>query len=217
MCFIVEPKEGDGLMPIVDLSFVLVGATLPLDHGYSVFSAVSRVVPSVHGDRRIGIHPIRGRRAEPGVLRLHEKSYLKIRLPSEEVAPYIALSGKAIEVDGHWHMVGIPRVDSLIPAANLASRMVTFKHALDPEKCLEDVRRELERLEIQATPELVVSTQPFQGGRVIRRVMRVKDKKIVGFSIRVLGLSPDESIRLQEHGLGGRRRMGCGVFTPFHR
>jgi CRISPR-associated protein Cas6 len=203
-------------MPIVDLAFVLVGTTIPLDHGYSVFSAISRVVPSVHGDRRIGIHPIRGRRTAPGILQIHEKSYLKIRLPSEEVAPYIALSGQAIEFDGHWQMIGIPRVEALTPAANLASRMVTFKHALIPEKCLEDVRRELERLEIKATPELVVSTQPFQSGRAIRRVMRVKDKKIVGFSVRVLGLSPEESIRLQEHGLGGRRRMGCGIFTPWN-
>jgi CRISPR-associated protein Cas6 len=203
-------------MPIVDLSFVLVGTTFPLDHGYSVFSAISRVVPSVHGDKRIGIHPIRGRRTAPGVLHVHEKSQLKIRLPSEEVAPYIALAGQALELDGHWHLVGIPRVEALIPAANLASRMVTFKHALIPEKCLEDVQRELDRLEIKATPELAVSTQPFQSGRVIRRVLRVRDKKIVGFSLRVTGLSPEESIRLQEHGLGGRRRMGCGVFIPFN-
>jgi len=27
-------------------------------------------------------------------------------------------------------------------------------------------------------------------------------------------LSADDSIRLQEHGLGGRTRMGCGFFLP---
>lgn len=202
-------------MPIVDLAFVLMGTTLPLDHGYSLFSAISRIVPSVHGDRRIGIHPIRGRRTSPGVLQLQDKSQLKIRLPSEEIAPYIALAGQTLELDGHLLQVGIPRVDGLIPAASLASRMVTFKHALIPEKCLEDAHRELELLEINAMPELVVSTDPFKRGRAIRRVLRIKDKRIVGFSVRVTGLSPEESIRLQEQGLGGRRRMGCGVLTPF--
>ncbi|ODT99387.1 MAG: type I-MYXAN CRISPR-associated protein Cas6/Cmx6 [Planctomycetes bacterium SCN 63-9] len=203
-------------MAIIDLAFVLVGTTFPLDHGYSLFSAISRIVPRVHGDRRIGIHPIRGRRNAPGLLQLHEQSRLKIRLPSEEIAPYIALAGQVLELDGHRLQVGIPRVDGLISAASLASRMVTFKHALTPEKCLEDVRQRLEQLGIKATPELVVSSQPFQGGQAIRRVLRIKDRKIVGFSLRVTGLSPEESIRLQEHGLGGRRRMGCGVFTPWN-
>jgi hypothetical protein len=27
-------------------------------------------------------------------------------------------------------------------------------------------------------------------------------------------LNAAESLRLQEHGLGGRRKMGCGVFAP---
>ena len=202
-------------MPMVDLAFVLLGTTLPLDHGYGLFSAISRIVPSVHGDGRIGIHPIRGRRTAPGVLHLHDKSQLKIRLPSAELAPYIALAGQVLELDGHRLQVGIPRVDALIPAASVASRMVTFKHAVTPEKCLEDIRRELDRLEIRATPELVVSTEPFKSGQAIRRVLRIKDRKILGFSLRVTGLSPEESIRLQEQGLGGRRRMGCGVLTPF--
>jgi hypothetical protein len=29
-------------MPIIDLSFVLVGTTFPLDHGYCLFSAICR-------------------------------------------------------------------------------------------------------------------------------------------------------------------------------
>jgi CRISPR/Cas system CSM-associated protein Csm4 (group 5 of RAMP superfamily) len=28
-------------------------------------------------------------------------------------------------------------------------------------------------------------------------------------------LTAEESIRLQEHGLGGRRKMGCGVFEEW--
>jgi hypothetical protein len=37
-------------MPVVDLSFVLAGTTIPLDHGYSLFSALCRLVPALHDD-----------------------------------------------------------------------------------------------------------------------------------------------------------------------
>jgi CRISPR-associated protein Cas6 len=60
-------------MPVIDLSFVLVGTTIPLDHGYSLFSSICRIVPSLHGDRRIGIHPIKGRQSAPGVLSLTDR------------------------------------------------------------------------------------------------------------------------------------------------
>ena len=109
--------------------------------------------------------------------------------------------------------MGIPRVEGLVPAANLASRMVTFRHALDPSAFEADVRRELARLGIIATPQLVPSTRkPFED-QPLRRVMRIKEKKIIGFALRVFGLTAEDSIRLQEEGLGGRRRMGCGVFV----
>ena len=45
-------------------------------------------------------------------------------------------------------------------------------------------------------------------------MIQIKDKSIVGYALRVVGLTAEESIRLQETGLGGRRRMGCGVFLP---
>jgi CRISPR-associated protein Cas6 len=47
-----------------------------------------------------------------------------------------------------------------------------------------------------------------------RRILTVKDKKIVGFSLVAHGLSDEDSIKLQSHGIGGRRSMGCGIFNP---
>ena len=199
-------------MPVIDLSFVLVGTTIPLDHGYALFSALCRVVPGLHGDATAGIHPIRGIRTAPGVLSLSDWSRLKIRLPSEGLSPYIALAGKEIELDGHHVRVGIPQVEGLVPAPYLASRLVTFRNALTPSAFEEDVRRELERLEIAGTPDLVPSARPNWDGQPVRRVLRVKEKKVVGYALRVGGLTAQESLRLQEIGLGGRRRMGCGVF-----
>jgi CRISPR-associated protein Cas6 len=200
-------------MPVIDLSFELVGTTIPLDHGYSLFSALCQIVPALHGDRRVGVRPIRGRQSAPGLLNLIDGSRLKIRLPSEELAPFIAVAGQVLDLEGHHVRVGIPRVENLTPAANLAARLVTFHHATEPIAFEADVRRELARLEIAATPRLVPATRPKFEGQPLRRVMRIKERRVIGYALRVFGLRAEESIRLQEEGLGGRRRMGCGVFV----
>ena len=41
-------------MPIIDLSFVLVGTTFPLDHRYSPYSAICRIILGLHGDCPLG-------------------------------------------------------------------------------------------------------------------------------------------------------------------
>jgi CRISPR-associated protein Cas6 len=201
-------------MPTIDLSFVLLGARIPIDHGYPLFSALCRVVPALHGDKRIGVHPIRGRQTAPGVLSLIEASRLRLRLPSEELAPYIALAGSELDLDGHRLRVGIPRVESLNPAASLGARLVTFRHALDPAAFEADVRRELDRMGVAGTLGFVPTTRAPYIGQPKRRMVRVKDRRVIGYALRVTGLTAGESLKLQEEGLGGRRRMGCGVFVP---
>lgn len=200
-------------MPTIDLSYKLDGGEIPLDHGYVLFSALSRVVPGLHGDLRVGVHPIRGRRAEAGVLTLDDSSRLRIRLPAEQVAPYITLAGRELDLEGRKFRVGMPRVEELNPAPNLASRLVTFNHATAAEQFEAVARRDLLAMGVSGEPELVPS--PVRPGEAIRRVLAVKGRKIVGFSLRVSGLSADESLILQSEGLGGRRRFGAGVFIPF--
>jgi CRISPR-associated protein Cas6 len=100
---------------------------------------------------------------------------------------------------------------------------VVIKGGTDPEQFLETARRQMEAIGIHA--ELGI---PFKesGSRVegpapdagepglLRRTLRIADKTIVGFALMASGLSAEESITLQEQGLGGRRRFGCGVFIP---
>ena len=201
-------------MAVVHLSFMLVGKTVPIDHGYILFSALCQIVPELHGDRKVGVQPIRGRQSAPGVLSLLEQSRLRIRLHSEQIAPYIAVAGKALDLEGHHLRVGIPQVEPLRPVASLGARLVTFRHAMDPTAFEADVLRELDRMSIVATPHFVPATRPKFEGQPMRRVIKVKNRRVIGYALQVLGLPAEESVRLQEEGLGGRRRMGCGVFTP---
>jgi CRISPR-associated protein Cas6 len=196
---------------MIDLSFEIAGDRIPLDYGYALFSALSRLVPRLHGDTRVGVHPIRGMRLEPRVLTLVTGSRLRIRLPAEELVSYIGLAGESLELDGFGLRVGIPRVEPLIPAASLTSRLVTIKGSQDLDTFRVTARRQLLEAGVAAEPVLEVEAE--RGGPA-RRVFRIKGRRLVGFSLQVVGLTAEESIRLQERGLGGRRRMGCGVFVP---
>ena len=146
---------------------------------------------------------------------LDDCSRLKLRLPSEDVAPFIALAGQALDIDGHRLQVGVPSVRALTPAANLAARLVTFRHAMTPDAFEADVQRELDWLEIKGIPQLVPSARSAFTGQPIRRVLRIKEKVVVGFALRVGGLTTAESIRLQEEGLGGRGGWDAGFSYPW--
>lgn len=201
-------------MPIIDLNFDIEGTTIPLDHGYCLYSALCHVVPQLHGNKRAGVHPIRGRQSAPGVLSLLETSRLRLRLPSEEIAPYIALGGTVLDLEGHRLQVRMPHVESLTQADSLGSRLVTFRGVLDPTMFEAAVRQHLEGLKISCRPSLVASTRAPWSGQPMRRVIKIKNKRVIGYSLRIHELTAQESLQLQEHGLGGRRRMGCGVFSP---
>jgi CRISPR-associated protein Cas6 len=99
--------------------------------------------------------------------------------------------------------VGAPQIYLLKRSAILYSRIVTIKGYTEPEPFMGAVRRKLQ--------ELNVVGEPVVGPR---RVLKVGDQTIVGFAVAVSELSDQASIVLQERGIGGRRRMGCGIFFP---
>jgi len=189
-------------MPYVDLAFKLTGSTVPVDHGYALYSAISRILPEIHGAKNIGVHPIRGTYSGNGELMLRDSSRLVIRLESERIGEFLKLAGKRLEIDSHTLRVGIPEVRLLRPRTSLYSRLVTIKGFMEPPAFLEASRRQLEK--IGAKAEIQVGE---------RRTFRVKDKQVVGFEVAALELDTEDSLRLQENGLGGRRHMGCGIFV----
>jgi len=193
-------------MPVVDLAFRLTGSKVPVDHGYALYSAISGLIPEIHDAKNIGVHPIRGTYSGNGELMLRDSSRLVVRMESEQIGQFLKLAGKKLEIDSYSFRVGVPEVRVLLPRAALYSRLVTIKGFMEPAEFLEAAKRQLEKIEVQA--ELQIGE---------RRTFRIKDKQVVGFELAATGLDAEDSIRLQENGLGGRRHMGCGVFVPWRR
>jgi len=113
-------------MPHVDLAFRLTGATIPVDHGYALYAAISRLLPDLHADKDIGIHPVRGRYVGDGSLHLATFSRLTIRLPDDRIRAVLKLAGKTLEVDGQRLRVGVPETRALRPTAALYSRLASI-------------------------------------------------------------------------------------------
>jgi CRISPR-associated protein Cas6 len=191
-------------MPFVDLAFKLIGTKIPVDHGYALYSALSRLLPEIHGARNVGVHPIRGTYSGNGELSLRNFSRLSFRLESERTGDFLKIAGKQLDIDSHRLWVGIPEVRTLRPRAALYCRLVTIKGFMEPTAFLESAKKQVEKLNLNAEIRL---------GE--RRTFRLKDKQVVGFEMAALDLDAEASLRLQENGLGGRRHMGCGVFVPF--
>lgn len=191
-------------MPYVDLAFRLNRSAVPVDHGYALYAALSRVLPEIHEAKALGVHPIRGIYNGSGRLQLSDSSRLVLRLPSDEIRPYLKLAGKMLEVDGNSVSIGVPEVRMLQPVACLYARLVTIKGFLDEERFLEAAKRQLQSLALAG--DLLADH---------RRTFRVKEKQVVGFEVVARCLTAEDSVKLQEHGLGGRRKMGCGLFVPW--
>lgn len=228
-------------MPVVDLCFRLVGTSVPADHGYLLYRGLCGILQGLHapsgggseGDkaanashdlwRVVGVHPINGRLIGGRRLGLTPTSRLSFRLPSERIGDLLPLAGQRLAIGSESVQVGVPEVFSLKPVPALYSRLVTIKGFQEPDGFLDAVRRQLATLGVQGEAGLVrrrgarslEGTSETEGrSPFIRRTIRIRDKEVVGFAVIVSRLTAEESIRLQETGVGGRRRFGCGVFVP---
>jgi CRISPR-associated protein Cas6 len=199
----------------IDVAFPVQGELLPADHAYLLYAALSRCVPKFHDEAaKVRFAPVTGPRAEKGTIRIVTWSRLRVRLPAEAIGLALPLAGQSLELGGHRVMLRAPTVSALVPAATLRAKVVTFKNATAPEQFLATCRWKLDQLGVAGEPGIPLTESGNRAGEPRRRVVRVKGRRIVGYALQVTGLTAEESLLLQEHGLGGRCRLGCGFFLP---
>lgn len=198
----------------VDLVFPALGNTLPTDHAYALYGALSQIVPDFHDETRsVRFAPITGRAAPDGRLQITEYSCLRVRLADDAVRCVLPLAGKRLAVGDALVRLGVPRLQSLVAAPSLIARLVTFKNADTPERFLATAQVKLADLGVNGKLQLPVHVQGERVGTPVRRVVRVRGVTIPGYSLIVAELSSSDSLLLQESGLGGRTRLGCGFFN----
>ena len=79
----------------------------------------------------------------------------------------------------------------------------------EPESFLEAAQRQLTDLGINGLVKIpIIQTESS------RKTIKIKRFTVVGFGLEIGDLNDEDSLLLQKIGLGGKRRMGCGVFIP---
>ncbi|MGI8838422.1 MAG: type I-MYXAN CRISPR-associated protein Cas6/Cmx6 [Pyrinomonadaceae bacterium] len=224
----------------INVSFALSGKLLPADHGYLIYSAISRAFPALHGVDWLGIELISGFPSAPGLINLHfpdnsklgtQNSKLSLRIPADHYRDVLPLAGKRLDIGGHQIRLGLPVARPLEPAPSLYARVVTIKKFTEPEPFLEAVNRQLDSLHVKGTAELPLDVAQTVSSRsdnlelgtqnsklqfrYRRRIVTIHGKSVVGFSVAVHDLNDDDSLKLQSIGIGGRHAMGCGIFNHY--
>jgi CRISPR-associated protein Cas6 len=199
---------------IVDLNYRVNCRTLPLDHAYALSEAVCRVLPWLRDDERAGIHTIFGPGSQNGwyrpeetegaILHVSRRTRMSLRLPKDRVAQARALTGAVLAVDGHRLEVGEATVRPLEGMPTIHARYVVSSEDDLEETFLAWVAGELQGMGIRVRKVLCGKSH----------FLRAPNARIFTRSVMVADLQKEESIRLQQRGLGPMRTLGCGVFVP---
>lgn len=201
---------------IINLVFPVQGTTLHADHNHRLLGSLSEKIPQLHNFEGLAINTISGIPDKQGTIVLTSSSRLYLRLPVEAIALVYPLVGQTLTIGEYQIKLGNPELQTLQGCESLKSRLVTIKGYTEPMSFLEAANRQLQALEIQANIG-IPANEEGEPKRLTLKINKPDQKRsytIVGFSVVVSDLTEEDSIKLQIHGLGGKRRLGCGVFYP---
>ncbi len=193
------------LSEVVDVAFVVRGGTIPADHGWSLYRLLAEQLAWLESDDSAGVHPIRGARSGSGAAELYlgGRGRLMLRLQRARAPQAFALSGTRLGL-GEGIEVGAAQLRTLFAHSTLYSRFVAAETA-DEIEFLRSLEAELQQARIDC--KVVLGKMRRTG---------VADAQMPGFSVMLHALSPEQSLAVQQMGLGTGRKIGCGIFVP-HR
>ena len=198
--------------PITEMSFNIVGTRLPIDNGYPLYASLCTTL-----DKRlppdVGMHSVGGINDGKTVF-LDRNSKLRFRTNLSNLPFLSQFTGKSLSVEGYKIRLGTFNIYQIQPSPTLYSRLTTFSKVMDESSFLQHVHATLDFLQVKADPILPCNLQGDFVGSTQRRIVTIKNNKIVGFGLKLDNLSDEDSMKIIHTGLGGRRHMGCGIFSP---
>ncbi len=212
-----SPQEFQVPDDVVDLAFPIQCRELPVDHLHALGTALCRAAPVLESDPRVGIHEIHlagsqngWERPDPALgqkLIPSRRTRLHIRIPRKlKAAVTEALEGATLDIDGHPLTLGKPKEKPLSKQTTLFARHIALEPGEEDDEnaFLMRIARELKERGIPIKKALCGITQQIQ----------TPQGPIKTRSLLFAELRPEHSVQLQQEGLGGHRRLGCGIFLP---
>lgn len=187
---------------LVEAVFPLEGKALPRDHAQALQHDLAKQLPWLCTDEGAGIHPLKLVSGPESVALLSQRTRLILRVSANRLEALKALVGVPLDVAGHALRLGAVHLRALQPLATLYAYRVAAT--------------DVDEAEFMQAMEADLAALSIAGERVCgkRQSLRVDGLEMTTFSMMLHGLVPEQSLRLQQHGLGPHRLLGCGLFVP---
>ncbi len=186
----------------VDVVFPIHGQTLARDHAQSLQQALCAQWPWLTQDALAGVHSIK---LVPGAgesALMSRRTRLLLRVSAQRAEELMALTALDLDVAGHHLRLSTPHLRELQPHSTLYAYKVASESG--------------DEVALMAALALELAALGVGGERVCgkRQAMMVSGRAMDTFSLMLHALPPEQSLRLQQHGLGSHRLLGCGLFVP---
>ncbi|VAW91173.1 hypothetical protein MNBD_GAMMA23-183 [hydrothermal vent metagenome] len=212
-----KDKKAEFIVPdnIVDVVFNIQGKAVPLDNAHALSSAIEQLLPWVAENPQIGIHQIYGAESGNGWLRpentenevlyLSRRQKLILRIPKEQLAETQQLTGQTLTVDEYELKIGQSVVRKLSEMNIIFARHVV----VNGQEQSEDEFMQACAAQCNA---LGIEVKKMMCG--LERTIQLPGRQLITRGLMLADLEKEDSIKLQENGLGMERKLGCGLFVP---
>ncbi|MGF1642426.1 MAG: type I-MYXAN CRISPR-associated protein Cas6/Cmx6 [Thiotrichales bacterium] len=199
---------------VLDVSFKVDCRMLPIDHAQALSDALRHALPWLPEEPLAAVHTIhvaesgngwiRPEDVDHDVLYLSRRTRLTVRVPVHRVRSTCALAGTCLDIAGNTLVVGEATVRKLVPMSTVFSRYVIANEVEDESRFLDAVYRQL----------LALGIRPRKMMPGKQHTVRTDNGPQLTRSLMLAELQLEESVLLQEHGIGPGRQIGCGIFLP---
>jgi len=172
---------------LIEMRWPVMSGLITHRDGYTLFSMLCKRDLLEHGEQFTQVLPC-GRE-------------LLLRVPQPRVAELL-VEDLSCEIKNRSVIFGQPVATAIRAANRLYAHIVTVKGSTCDQTLKASVRTKLGHLGVSCAVDVLA-----------RRTIPVAGNEIVGYSVRLRNVSDTDSYTVQTWGIGGRRRMGCGVFV----
>lgn len=196
---------------VLDIVYNISCKCIPMEHAHALSEALQQALPWLAEEETAGIHQVYGaesgngwERPDTEVLYLSRRQKLTLRLPKTRIEEAKSLTGQTLDIGGHALKVGDFTSRKLSDLPTLFARHVLGEAGQSEEEFMAQVVTELKAMGI--------NVKKMMCGK--EGVIQIPDTTLHTRSLMLADLELEESVKLQELGLGSGRKLGCGLFLP---
>ena len=198
---------------IIDVVFKIKCKTIPIHHGQYLAQEILKHLPWMAEEEGASIHQVHVAESANGwirptgekdVMNVSHRTKMTLRIPSARYNDLTDLVGKKLDVNGHKIEVGKYSKKVLSKMTTIFARYIDTQGEEDEGLFLDMIQKELLEKGIRIKKMmsgLIVKHQFSDGERLTRKIM-------------LSDLDVEESVLLQEQGIGQSLLHGFGIFLP---